>query len=204
MIVPGDTTNQWYFYNGQQVGPVPVAEGQSLPPAAVHYKTFTIYHNHGSFRVVPYDASRVQVGDGSQDDDRSQSDDEASSVSSESEDETQVNVDWAQMGFRAPEPSLDDYSSCVTFGADIERERLRCHRADQHWMYELLPDRYHSQQLIQQANYGGMMGDLPILIALIAFSVPPRQVAAALGQCLRGQWQQHGQPRGVGCKWQKF
>jgi hypothetical protein len=61
-----------------------------------------------------------------------------------------------------------DYSSFLTNAG--QQTMLRVQRNDQAWPRLLLPDIYHTPTLTQHRQYGGLTGELPIFLALIAFS----------------------------------
>jgi hypothetical protein len=57
----------------------------------------------------------------------------------------------------------------------------------------LLPDIYHAPARTQDQNYGGLTGELPILLALIALSMPPSYLPQILPNMFAGgAWQVHG------------
>ena len=62
-----------------------------------------------------------------------------------------------------------------------------------HWMPQLLPRvyDYQPQPGTQRVN-AGLIGSLPLLFALAAFSAPPSQLTGVLETCIRpGVWQAH-------------
>ena len=60
-----------------------------------------------------------------------------------------------------------------------------------HWMPQLLPMVYDFQTGSPRIQ-AGLIGDLPLLIALAAFSAPPTALAGVLTNCLRrGTWRPH-------------
>ena len=67
-----------------------------------------------------------------------------------------------------------------------------------HWMPQLLP-RVYDDQSRSNKKQAGLIGDLPLLIALAAFSAPPTYLSAVLATSLRpGRWlpHQHQYPLG--------
>jgi hypothetical protein len=86
--------------------------------------------------------------------------------------------------------------------------RLNTQRPDQGWVNELLTDRYHAEhhRRTHDPLYGGLNGDITILIGLVAFSVPDEKIEWALKHCIQhvdgkdGGWKTHGLPRHEGCK----
>ncbi len=60
-----------------------------------------------------------------------------------------------------------------------------------HWMPQLLPKVYDFQTGSPKTQ-AGLIGSIPLLIALAAFSAPPHTLAAVLTNCLRpGTWRPH-------------
>ncbi|KAJ4988630.1 hypothetical protein SVAN01_05921 [Stagonosporopsis vannaccii] len=84
--------------------------------------------------------------------------------------------------------SHDNWSSYLT--NVMGSPTLCCHREDQVWTRMLLPNTYHgSLTAVQQ--YGGLKGELPIFLALIAFSMPPDHLRTYLPAMMHnGAWQQ--------------
>ncbi|KAF2113808.1 hypothetical protein BDV96DRAFT_117764 [Lophiotrema nucula] len=73
---------------------------------------------------------------------------------------------WHPLRFEWDEQ--DGYSSYLTNAA--EHNTLRIQRAQQQWPSLLLPDIYHTTQLTPYQQYGGLKGELPIFLALMALS----------------------------------
>ena len=71
-------------------------------------------------------------------------------------------------------------------------------RPDQHWVKLLFPERYHnSKQVINDMPCGGLTGDLPIFLSLIAFSIHPHYLEMALPTLIRhDSWALHSLPHG--------
>lgn len=71
-------------------------------------------------------------------------------------------------------------------------------RIDQAWPKLLLPDIYHAHEIINDdryMGYGGLRGDLPIFLALIAFSTQPEWLKAVLPTTfVNGEWRTHDYP----------
>ena len=89
----------------------------------------------------------------------------------------------------------DGYSSSLTNA--VQGTQLRCHRADQAWVSKLLPSTYYGAP---QGGHGqgGLKGDLPIFLALMALSMPETYVRTYLphmysnGAWLPDAWQTLG------------
>ena len=76
-------------------------------------------------------------------------------------------------------------------------QTLRMQRSDQLWPRLLLPDIYHAHHIMadeRYLGYGGLKGDLPVLLALIAFSTSREQLRHVLPNIfIGGAWQTHNQ-----------
>ena len=88
-----------------------------------------------------------------------------------------------------------EYSSYLTNAGPSGR--LRCQRPDQQWPKMLLPDIYQTHPMPTHQAYGGLKGDLAILLALIALSMSREDLQQYLtGMFLNETWQVHGLPHG--------
>ncbi|KAF9691188.1 hypothetical protein EKO04_010820 [Ascochyta lentis] len=88
----------------------------------------------------------------------------------------------------------DGYSSSLT--NVLQGTTLRCHRADQIWVSKLLPNTYHGP-LATTPDQGGLKGELPIFLALLALSMPVASLQTYLPHMFRnGMWQMHNLPHG--------
>jgi hypothetical protein len=93
--------------------------------------------------------------------------------------------EWLPLSF---DHDTTDYSSYLT-NARYESS-LHCHKRDQKWMKMLLLDVYHDMWEVP-APYGGLKGELPIFLALIAFSIPVDSLKTYLPAMFQnGKWQQ--------------
>lgn len=189
----GLNSGHWYYFDGRTC-----RTRRAIPTTALlHFRTYSFYHNQGTFWIFPRDATEVQVGDGSGNPplphaspaqgNRTVHDDE--STDGEDEENDAATEDWRPLTFNWLNNGY--YTSFAAFAG--ERQRLRTHRPDQGWVYQLIPDSYLSLQptATGQQHIGSLLGELPILIALIAFSVRPDRVGDALTHCLRRQYQPH-------------
>ncbi|KAF2871177.1 hypothetical protein BDV95DRAFT_607448 [Massariosphaeria phaeospora] len=94
---------------------------------------------------------------------------------------------WQPLRF---DHSNTDYSSYLTNAG--QHPTLRVQRSDQQWPRMLLPDIYHAQIWTNTQAYGGLTGDLPILLALIAHSVPRDRLPSVLPTLFNeGAWGVH-------------
>lgn len=88
----------------------------------------------------------------------------------------------------------DSYSSYLT--NVMVQPTLRCQRDDQIWTRMLLPNTYHGTSTTVP-QYGGLKGELPIFLALIAFSMPPALLQTYLPAMMHnGVWQQFNMQNG--------
>ncbi|KAF2800404.1 hypothetical protein K505DRAFT_228883, partial [Melanomma pulvis-pyrius CBS 109.77] len=84
-----------------------------------------------------------------------------------------------------------DYSSFLTNAG--QNPTLRVQRNDQHWPNMLLPDIYHASVRTDAQVYGGLTGELPIFLALLAFSLPREFLPNTLPNLFTGgAWLVHG------------
>ena len=198
-LIYGYTTGVWYAYHNWSTTLVDPPD----PRTVTEYKTFSFYMNNQSFWIYPEDAVRNKVGDGTGNARISQGDDsEESGSSDEPYDEGNPRVqDWAPLTFHYPIPR-DTTGTSYAAARNAPHSTLNLQRPDQRALSQLLPDRYKAPADRRRAPipWGGMVGDLPILIALIAFSVSPDRVDHYLRHCLRAAYQPHTRPRGEGCK----
>ncbi|KAF1996974.1 hypothetical protein P154DRAFT_300093 [Amniculicola lignicola CBS 123094] len=96
---------------------------------------------------------------------------------------------WHTLHF---EHSAEDYSSYVTFAAEHSTLRLQ----GKGWPTLLLPDIYHTTST--HPEYGGLKGELPILLGLVALSTSKDYLYSVLPTTFtQGEWQVHkyGCPR---------
>jgi hypothetical protein len=171
----------------------------------VHYDIVSAYYDLGQFWCVNADAIAMAIGDGltpREEADRSSSDEEDDS---DDADETAgTTADWRRMGFNWS--NLDENYK-ITVSVPGQNEHLYVERTDQRpWIERLIPQvaRAPPDRRAVQHPYGGLAGDLCLLIMLIAFSVPRDQVQAALSTCVvatsLGGWRSHTQLPERGCK----
>lgn len=95
---------------------------------------------------------------------------------------------WRPLSFRhVPTPKLDMYSAVVANG-DCQHIAVR---GSNHWMPQLLP-RVYDDQSQSRRRQAGLIGEIPLLIALAAFSAPVSFLPSVLTNCVRtGRWQPH-------------
>ncbi|KAJ4377567.1 hypothetical protein N0V83_000392 [Neocucurbitaria cava] len=87
-----------------------------------------------------------------------------------------------------------DFSSYLTDAGQYHTLRLQ--PQDQRWAHMLLPNIYHSDQTAPSQQYGGIIGELPIFLALMAFTTSRNYLPSVLPHTFTGgawvqshQWQ---------------
>ncbi|PSN74462.1 hypothetical protein BS50DRAFT_16725 [Corynespora cassiicola Philippines] len=99
---------------------------------------------------------------------------------------------WHPLSF---DHDTDDFSAYLTNAG--QHRTLRCQRSDQSWPRMLLPDIYHTTSRTTCGTYGGLKGDLPIFLALVAFSLQPNHLASVLPRLfVNSAWRTHNYPHG--------
>ncbi|GAB7364221.1 hypothetical protein MBLNU230_g4771t1 [Neophaeotheca triangularis] len=195
VLLPGLTTNNWYRYDGTQV------QQMQPPPEQSRrlYSQHSMYYEEGHFWIVKGDASTHQVGDGKDnlrlnpqsygfndteaDSDSNSDSDEADS--SDSDDEGAITGTWEHLRFN--HINLQSYARF-----EAQYRCLIVQDLNQAWVNQILPHLYREpQQPPQPQPAGGLLGDLSILIALVAFSVPESRVHNALLQSMQHRYVPH-------------
>ena len=79
-----------------------------------------------------------------------------------------------------------------------EKRCLNWTRPDQRWPRLLFPDIYHKYGMVTpNTQYGGLRGELPIFLALVAFSMVQGLLTRILPQMfVNGSWRVHPYPPG--------
>ena len=194
----------WYYHPAETGSPLQklsVQPGNTRPDNLEHFRTLSMYYSQGSFWIVPYNATKRQVGTGYHDEGHEGRRPSGWSDEGESDVEhTTHYIDWKQLSFGHPSAFPNDNTSFATIGGHSPRLFVQ-HASQDQWVNWLLPDRYHSESHQTATGAGGMVGSLPILIGLKAFSVKPEDVLPTLayGLC-GGQWPPQCQRKGQGCK----
>ncbi|CAO2647419.1 Nn.00g083410.m01.CDS01 [Neocucurbitaria sp. VM-36] len=87
-----------------------------------------------------------------------------------------------------------DYSSYLTDAG--QHPTLRLQPQDQRWAHLVLPNIYHSHQIAPSQQYGGLVGELPIFLGLMAFTTSRDHLPGVLPHTFTGgswvishQWQ---------------
>ncbi|KAK1060889.1 hypothetical protein LTR74_011465 [Friedmanniomyces endolithicus] len=161
-----------YYHDGQNT----TVHLGGLPTTAQRYNQYSVYHDHAYIWAVDFDASQEKVGDGR--------DDSADRVEPEVErQEGEVdNHDWETLTFH----ELSQYRSYA--GLRLELQHLRLRSSTQIWPDQILPDTYRATQSTPHQGYGGLVGELPLLISLMALALPPSFVPTGLPSCMANPW----------------
>ncbi|WPH03922.1 Hypothetical protein R9X50_00680500 [Acrodontium crateriforme] len=188
------TTRLWFEHRNNSTSHI----NQPNLNALERYSTFSFYMNGGNIYVYPQDATLHTVGDGSGNQHRTHNNN-ASRSSTDSEGEGPQVEDWRSLSFNWHHGPTHRSSYATHRG---EQTTLQCHRANQMWARQLIPNVYlappNRQPPAEMPLNCPLLGDLPIIIALIAFSVPPNQVHLYLANCFREQYHGHNVARGTG------
>jgi hypothetical protein len=178
-LIGGGVSGLYWYCDGQSISQVPY-----LPDNCSHFKTFSVYYYNGTFWASRCDATAVQVGDGDGD-----TGDQVPEGALEGEGEG-----WHHLSFNYvdDDDGQQTYSSYVTNAG--EHSRLRTQRPDQTWPKMLLPEHYHAPESSRTVypQYGGLTGELPLFLALIAFSIDANVLHWVLQICFQdGSWRTH-------------
>ncbi|KAJ8107940.1 hypothetical protein OPT61_g8518 [Boeremia exigua] len=108
-----------------------------------------------------------------------------------------TNLEFDEPWFRLcfEHDDADGFSSFLTNAR--EQPALRCRRLNQTWVRMLLPDVHHGSAIVDAEQYGGLKGELPILLGLLAFSMPKESLQQFLPRIfMNGAWQQYDMANG--------
>jgi hypothetical protein len=98
---------------------------------------------------------------------------------------------WHDLWFDWDETTLS--SALTNVGT---RRALRVQDPKSRWPRMLLPDIYHGPHY-SAAGYGGLTGDLPIFLSLLALSMKPSRLAEELPKLMKdGDWVEHQKSHG--------
>lgn len=85
----------------------------------------------------------------------------------------------------------DDTTLASTLTNAGTQARLRVQDMNARWPRMLLPDIYHGPHYAAQ-GFGGLRGDLPIFLSLLAFSMKPERLSTELPRLMeQGLWKTH-------------
>ncbi|KAF2859759.1 hypothetical protein K470DRAFT_271330 [Piedraia hortae CBS 480.64] len=155
-----------YYFDGSN------CQVSGIPPDSHLYSSFSIYHDHGHFFTVAHDATMSKVGDGKENS-------AAMGSGSDSEDSPVGEDDaaqWSTLSFRIVPPYIQ-------VGQFLEHRRLPLRRPDQKWTKFLLTDAY--QASLESHETEGLIGELALLLALLALAIPDQQMNDILPSCVK-------------------
>lgn len=184
---------------------------QEVLPDVEEHRTYSVYYDRAIFWTVDYDATEKQVSDGKESNPpedtpeenqqrhgfsrQSAANPQKSDSSRDSEDEDEETDDWAPLKFDHRERDLLSYA-----GRHQPFSRLQIRRRDQNWAQKLLTDSCSAQGITDDRNHGGLIGELPLLIALMAFAIPAGDLGRGLCRVLGRSWAAPLFERAAGCK----
>lgn len=100
--------------------------------------------------------------------------------------------DWESWHPLRFEWDSQNYSSYLTNAG--QQNSLRTQRASQLWPRMLLPDIYHTESMTGHQSYGGLRGELPILLGLIAHMTTRENLAEWIPRMFQGgAWMEYDQ-----------
>lgn len=178
ILAAGDDSGKYWYCDRQHIHHVP-----DLPEGSEEYKTYSLYYDEGNFWIFEGDASAVLIALGD--------------YNSEENTADGAGSDWHHLSFEHEERLCTSYLTNAG-----EHSRLRVQRPDQTWPQMLLPEQFHAPAdcLTTYQRYGGLTGELPIFLGLIAFSIRTNAVGYAFQICFReGAWNTHNFPHGRKC-----
>lgn len=204
--LPSSTAGRIYEYNA---GAVREIARPTIP--LQEFRTYSFYCSNDNILIYPADATRHRVGDGSGNapltaNARAITQTESSSDDSDEGEDDNLTSDWRSLTFNFPMHGDQSQASQARFRGD--RRSIGVVRQNPYHIQSLtqllpsgsfsgtpqIPAAQGSSGLLR----GGLVGQLPVLIALVAYSVPPEQVHQVLLGCLRNPYVLHGLPPGSG------
>lgn len=189
----------WYEYRTGRTNRV-----QQRDQAFEHYKTYSFYCHNDTLYIYPSDATRHKVGDGLGNPrvvtlavpstrlaDEEENGSGSSDFGDDDDNDRNPNVaDWRPLGF---EWTTRDGALVSHASFPGQHETLYAQWADHGLLRELLPNRNLASPSspVVLRGQGGLTGELPILLALIAYSVPVTRVDWALRHCFQQSYVPH-------------
>lgn len=172
------------FYHDETTGrttPMNQAAVANYRERFAHYKTYSMYHARGVLMAVDCDATLRMVGDG-----KHEADDDDNESLSESDDDGPYD-DWTELTFGSA--NVGGQPSLSYVGCRGRERRMAAQRRGQDWVHHLVPDRYQSRISATDNRPGGLVGELPLLIGLVAMSLPTTMWPTLLPRTIANQWQ---------------
>lgn len=189
VLLPGYNTGRYYEYDDGRTRQVDIWQ---IGVPIRYYKIASFYFIDGRVRIWPEDATQYTIGEND--------DTTVSNADYDRNDDSKFMEDWQPLRFRFLKQSDSLPTNYVTYKA--KRSQLQCQQQISKGITELLPDRYMASPENHNVpeGYGGLSGNIAVLIALVAYSVSPALVEQALIQCIGRSYRPHGLSRGKGCK----
>lgn len=192
-----------FYFNGTATRKINV-----LPEHFQPHRTYSVYHDRAIFWTVDYDATEGLVGDGTAEEIETQRgfrhesaatsrvvDSLDESDDGNDDDDRAEKDDWDPLKFDHRERDRLSYA-----GRHQPFLRLCTQRPDQEWAQKLLTDACSAQDKTNDPALGGLIGELPLLIALAAFATPQAHLSEGLCQAIGHTWKAPEWPRTDGCK----
>ncbi|KAF2166365.1 hypothetical protein M409DRAFT_23556 [Zasmidium cellare ATCC 36951] len=173
---PIQTVDLTFGHNGTETNRLTNEQAANAHQLPV-YRACSLYSARGVFWTVDYHAIGKKIGDGKHDPNEEDDDDESES----GEEDTEEYDDWAELTFGR----VEGHQSLSYAGRHLLEKRLLAQRHDQDWVQHLIPDRYQSHITTRDRRSGGLVGDLSLLIGLVAMSVPVAKWLSILPQTIR-------------------
>ena len=181
---PTDPIDEPIFKYNHQSGTVTIIDKSTYPRASElntkstcpwMYRTYTMFmqQNNGSIVAVNFDARRKDVR------------------------ESDI-ADWREIGFHHPTSNTAVYSYLDVPG-EYAHLAKGASNANNTWVTQLFPQQYQcfpmADPQYHNLRHAGLIGRLPLIIGLAAYSCGPSQVAHVLTHCFkRGRWVYHAAP----------
>lgn len=202
VLVPSHTTGRWFEYYAGTTTEVNVPTDMSTMHS---YKTSSFYFEDDNIWIYPEDASQYKVGDGSGNQKLAKAGEEPKIVdySDEDDDEKEETLeDWTSLSFSRLRLNRDP-GELTSFARTRGLHTSLVNQSSRHdWVQQVLPSRYRAPSNTRyylRSGSGGLVGELPILLALVACSVRPDKVHNVLTECVKRKYHPHDHPRGAGC-----
>lgn len=167
------TNDHLYCFDGNRVVAIPDDQQEQFLGQLQDYRTMSVYHEGNNFWAAPVDAVEdgVATGDGGPDDE---------------------NVDdWELVQFDYNPAVPGSYVSSLQCRG--QWQRLWTQRPSQRWVKTLFPRPFSAETAYRttdaNAAYGGLIGNLNLIIALMALSRPREHILQTLQYCMdNGRW----------------
>lgn len=176
-IVEEDQTpfNTDFCYDDQDAAVHPISSGLPDHLTEQAYQCYSLYVGRdGEVFVLNYNAHERSVWNGT----------DLGDDNSDHVDGGDLSGDWCTLSFRhLVDSSMSDASYDAPEASIIGR------RPGQVWVDELLPQLYHGNRAFSdEGSEGGLVGDIALLIGLIALSIPTPSTGTMLPGLIQHYW----------------